>query len=153
MNEKTDDSDKVPEFFLEKDGITEKPEFSENLVRTDNKLEKKESPKKTTGFDMKFKVTIILIAVIGFTASAYVFSSEPFGELTDSVSISMIDKSQYIDNIDECLQKQTIGDITLNSFTQKWAFDFKEKITKAETNQELERIMNEFYTIVSHCKP
>mgnify|MGYP001365468856 FL=1 len=153
MNEKTDDSDKVPEFFLEKDGITEKPEFSENLVRTDNKPEKKEPQKKTTGFDMKFKVTIILIAVIGFTASAYVFSSEPFGELTDSVSISMIDKSQYIDNIDECLQKQTIGDVTLNSFTQKWAFDFKEKITKAETSQELERIMNEFYTIVSHCKP
>ena len=153
MNEKTDDSDKVPEFFLEKDGITKKPEFSENLVRTDNKLEKKESPKKTTGFDMKFKVTIILIAVIGFSASAYVFSSEPFGGLTDSISISMIDKSQYIDNIDECLQKQTIGDITLNSFTQKWAFDFKEKITKAETSQELERIMNEFYTIVSHCKP
>ncbi len=65
----------------------------------------------------------------------------------------MIDKSQYIDNIDECLQKQTIGDITLNSFTQKWAFDFKEKITKAETSQELEVLMNEFYTIVSHCKP
>ena len=102
---------------------------------------------------MKFKVTIILIAVIGFTASAYVFSSEPFGELTDSVSISMIDKSQYIDNIDECIQKQTVGDITLNSFTQKWAFDFKEKITKAETSQELEVLMNEFYTIVSHCKP
>lgn len=46
MNEKTDDSDKVPEFFLEKDGITKKPEFGENLVRTDNKPEKKESPKK-----------------------------------------------------------------------------------------------------------
>ena len=153
MNEKTDDSDKVPEFFLEKDGITEKPEFSENLVRTDNKPEKKEPPKKTTGFDMKFKVTIILIAVIGFSASAYVFSSEPFGEMTDSISISMIDKSQYIAQVDECVQNQTIGDITLNSFTQKWALDFKEKIEKAESNDELESIMNEFYTIVSHCKP
>ena len=110
MNEKTDDPDKVPEFFLEKDGITKKPEFSENLVRTDNKPEKKELFKKTTGFDMKFKVTIILIAVIGFSASAYVFSSEPFGGLTDSISISMIDKSQYIDNIDECLQKQMFED-------------------------------------------
>ena len=153
MNEKTDDSDKVPEFFLEKDGITEKPEFSENLVRTDNKPEKKEPQKKTTGFDMKFKVTIILIAVIGFSASAYIFSSEPLGDLTDTINISMIDKSQFIDQIDQCLEKQTIGDITLNSFTQKWAFDFKEKIAKAETNQELENLMNEFYTIVSHCKP
>ena len=153
MNEKTDDSDKIPEFFLEKDGIMKKPESSENLVRTDNKPEKKGTPKKTTGFDMKFKVTIIAIAVIGFTASAYVFSSEPMGDLTNTINISMIDKSQFIDQIDQCLEKQTIGDITLNSFTQKWAFDFKEKISKAETNQELERLMNEFYTIVSHCKP
>ena len=153
MNEKTDDSDKVPEFFLEKDGITEKPEFSENLVGTPNKPEKKESPKKTTGLDMKFKVTMILIAVIGFTASAYVFSSEPMGDLTDAINVSIVDKSQFIAQVDECVQNQTIGDITLNSFTQKWALDFKEKIEKAETNDELESIMNEFYVIVSHCKP
>ena len=153
MNEKTDDSDKVPEFFLEKDGITKKPEFSENLVRTTNKPEKKKSPKKTTGFDMKFKITIILIAIIGFTASAYVFSSEQMGDLTDAINVSIVDKSQFIAQIDECVQNQTIGDITLNSFTQKWAFDFKEKIEKAETNDELESIMNEFYVIVSHCKP
>ena len=153
MNEETDGSDKIPEFFLEKDGITKKPEFSENLVRTDNKPKKKELQKKTTGVDMRFKVTIIAIAVIGFTASAYVFSSEPMDELTGAISISMIDKSQFIGQIDQCLEKQTIGDITLNSFTQKWAFDFKEKISKAETNQELESLMNEFYTIVSHCKP
>ena len=153
MNEKTDDSDKIPEFFLEKDGITKKPESSENLVRTNTNPEKKESLKKTTGFDMKFKVTIIAIAVIGFTASAYIFSSEPMGDLTDTINISMMDKSQFIDQIDQCLEKQTIGDITLNSFTQKWAFDFKEKISKAETNQELESLMSEFYTIVSHCKP
>ena len=153
MNEETDSSDKIPEFFLEKDGITKKPEFSENLVRTDNKPKKKELQKKTTGVDMRFKVTIIAIAVIGFTASAYVFSSEPMGELTGAISTSMIDQSQFIDKIDQCLGKQTVGDITLNSFTQKWAFDFKEKISKAETNQELESLMDEFYTIVSHCKP
>ena len=153
MNEETDGSDKIPEFFLEKDGITKKPEYTENLVRTNTNPEKKESLKKTTGFDMKFKVTIILIAVIGFSASAYIFSSEPLGDLTDTINISMIDKSQFIDQIDQCLEKQTIGDITLNSFTQKWAFDFKEKISEAETNQELESIMSEFYTIVSHCKP
>ena len=150
MNEETDGSDKVPEFFLEKE---KKSESHDKLVRTDNKPEKKESPKKTAGFDMRFKVTIIAIAVIGFTASAYVFSSEPMDELTDAISIGMIDKSQFIDQVDQCVEKQTIGDITLNSFTQKWAFDFKEKISKAETNQELESLMSEFYTIVSHCKP
>ncbi len=150
MNDKTDDSDKIPEFFLEKE---KKSESNEKLVRTDNNTEKKKPYKKTTGVDMRFKVTIIAIAVIGFTASAYVFSSEPMGELTGAISISMIDKSQFIDKIDQCLGKQTVGDITLNSFTQKWGFDFKEKISEAENNQELERLMSEFYTIVSHCKP
>ena len=150
MNEETDGSDKIPEFFLEKE---KKSESNEKLVRTNNNPEKKKPYKKTIGFDMRFKVTIIAIAVIGFSASDYVFSSEPMGELTGAISISMIDKSQFIAQIDECVQNQSVGDITLNSFTQKWAFDFKEKISKAETNQELESLMNEFYTIVSHCKP
>ena len=150
MNEKTDNSDKIPEFFLERE---KKMESNEKLDRTDNNSEKMKPDGKTTGFDIRFKVTIIVIAIIGFSASAYIFSSEPFGELTENVGASILDKSQFIDQIDQCLQNQTVGDVTLNSFTQKWAFDFKEKISKAETNQELNSIMNEFYAILSHCKP
>jgi len=102
------------------------------------------------GINVKFTVGVIVIIVIGFSASAYFFSMNPF---TDSISMMMIDKSQYIEKMDECLSKQTIGGITLNSFTAKWVADFKEKIMKAETTEELESAMNEFYTIVSHCKP
>ena len=65
----------------------------------------------------------------------------------------MVDKSQYIEKIDQCLSEQTISGVTLNSFTAKWAADFKQKIMETETNQELENVMNEFYTIVSQCKP
>jgi len=102
------------------------------------------------GINVRFTVGVIVIIVIGFSASAYFFSMNPF---TDSISMMMIDKSQYIEKMDECLSKQTIGGITLNSFTAKWVADFKEKIMKAETTEELESTMNEFYTIVSHCKP
>jgi hypothetical protein len=102
------------------------------------------------GINVRFTVGVIVIIVIGFSASAYFFSMNPF---TDSISMMMIDKSQYIEKMDECLSKQTIGGITLNSFTAKWVADFKEKIMKAETTEELESAMNEFYTIVSHCKP
>ena len=105
------------------------------------------------GLNVKFTVAVIAIIIVGFSASAYIFSSQAFDGLTSSINMAVIDKSQYIEKIDNCLEIQTIGDITLNSFTQKWAFDFKEKIMKAESNEELERIMNEFYTIVSHCKP
>ena len=102
------------------------------------------------GLNVRFTVGVIVIIVVGFSASAYFFSMNPF---TDSISIMMVDKSQYIENIDQCLSEQTIGGITLNSFTVKWAADFKQKIMEAETNEELESTMNEFYTIVSHCKP
>ena len=102
------------------------------------------------GLNVRFTVGVIVIIVVGFSASAYFFSMNPF---TDSISIMMIDRSQYIEKIDQCLNEQTIGGVTLNSFTAKWTADFKQKIMEAETTEELENTMNEFYTIVSHCKP
>ena len=105
------------------------------------------------GLNVRFTVAVIAIIIVGFSASAYIFSSQAFDGLAGSINMAVIDKSQYIEKIDNCLEIQTIGDVTLNSFTQKWAFDFKEKIMEAESNEELENIMNEFYTIISHCKP
>ena len=105
------------------------------------------------GLNVRFTVGVIVIIVVGFSASAYFFSMNPLGEFTDSISIVTVDKSKYIEKIDQCLSEQTIGGVTLNSFTAKWAADFKQKIMEAETNEELESTMNEFYTIVSHCKP
>ena len=105
------------------------------------------------GLNVRFTVAVIAIIIVGFSASAYIFSSQALDGLTSSINMAVIDKSQYIEKIDDCLEIQTVGDVTLNSFTQKWAFDFKEKIMKAESGEELDGIMNEFYTIVSHCKP
>ena len=105
------------------------------------------------GLNVRFTVAVIVIIIVGFSASAYIFSSQTFDGLTTSINMTMIDKSKYIEKIGNCIETQTIGDVTLNSFTQKWAHDFKEKVMKAESNEELESIMNEFYTMVSHCKP
>ena len=103
--------------------------------------------------NVRFTVAVIAIIIVGFSASAYIFSSQAFDGLATSINMTMIDKSKYVEKIDNCLEIQTIGDVTLNSFTQKWAFDFKEKVMDAKSNEELESIMNEFYTMVSHCKP
>ena len=105
------------------------------------------------GLNVRFTVGVIVIIVVGFSASAYFFSMNPLGEFSDSISIVTVDKSKYIEKIDHCLSEQTVGGVTLNSFTAKWAADFKQKIMEAESNEELENTMNEFYTIVSHCKP
>ena len=84
------------------------------------------------GLNIRFTVGVIVIIVVGFSASAYFFSMNPF---TDSISMMMVGKSQYIENIDQCLSEQTIGGITLNSFTAKWVAEFKQKIMEAETNE------------------
>ena len=104
------------------------------------------------GLNVKFTVAVIVVVVVGFSVSAYIFSSQSFNGITTSIDMAMVDRSQYIEKIDDCVQSQTVGDVTLNSFAQKMAFDFKEKIKNAEP-RELENIMSEFYTIVSHCKP
>jgi hypothetical protein len=104
------------------------------------------------GLNVRFTVAVIAIIIMGFSASAYIFSSESIGELTDSVGIVMIDKSQYIEKIDECVSAQTVGNVALNSFTHKWAAEYKIKIQEANTPDEIDVLMNEFYTIVSSCK-
>ena len=102
--------------------------------------------------NVKFTAGVIAIVIVGFSVSAYVFSSQPLDDLTDSIDIMMIDKSQYIEKIDECVNVQSVGDVALNSFTHKWAAEYKIKIQEANTPDEIDVLMNEFYTIVSSCK-
>jgi hypothetical protein len=104
------------------------------------------------GLNVKFTIGVIVIIVVGFSASAYIFSSGSINELTGSVTMMTIDKSQYIEKINECLNEQTVENIALNSFTHKWAAEYKLKIQDAETPEKIETLMDEFYTIVSSCK-
>jgi hypothetical protein len=39
------------------------------------------------GINIRFTVGVIVIIVVGFSASAYFFSMNPLGEFTDSISI------------------------------------------------------------------
>ena len=51
------------------------------------------------GLNVRFTVAVIAIIIVGFSASAYVFSSQSFDGITASVDMAMIDKSQYIEKI------------------------------------------------------
>ncbi len=103
------------------------------------------------GINVKFTAAVIVVVIVGFSVSAYIFSSQPLDDLTDSIDIMMIDKSQYIEKIDECVNVQSVGDVALNSFTHKWAAEYKLKIQETETSDKMERLMDEFYAITS-CK-
>ena len=98
------------------------------------------------GINIKFTVAVIAVAVVGFTASAYFFSGQ---------SISgdwMFDKSKYIQEIDACLESQTLGDISLNSFATSILINLKHQAEAAESEEEIKEILDRLYKITS-CEP
>ena len=98
------------------------------------------------GINIKFTAAVIAVAVVGFTASAYFFSGQ---------SISgdwMFDKSQYIQKIDACLDSQSLGNISLNSFAKSFVINLKHQAEAAESEEEIKEILDRLYEITS-CEP
>ena len=98
------------------------------------------------GINIKFTAAVIAVAVVGFTASTYFFSRQ---------SISgdwMFDKSKYIQEIDTCLESQTLGDISLNSFATSILINLKHQAEAAESEEEIKEILDRLYEITS-CEP
>jgi len=97
------------------------------------------------GINVKFTVAVIAVAVIGFTASSYFFSTQP-------ISIDLFDKSAYIQEIDACLESQTLGEISLNSFAKNFITNLRAQAEAAESEEELKAIVDRLYEITS-CEP
>ena len=98
------------------------------------------------GINIKFTVTVIAVAVVGFAASSYFFSGQPIS------GDWMFDKSKYIQKIDVCLESQSLGDISLNSFAKQFVTNLKEQAETAESEEEVKEIINRLYTITD-CEP
>ena len=98
------------------------------------------------GINIKFTAAVIAVAVVGFTASSYFFSGQPIS------GDWMFDKSKYIQKIDACLESQSIGDISLNSFAKQFVATLKEQALEAESEEEVKDIVNRLYTITD-CEP
>ena len=98
------------------------------------------------GINVKFTIAVIAVAVIGFTASSYFFSGQPIS------GDWMFDKSKYIQKIDTCMESQTVGDISLNSFAKNFLTNLKAQAEAAESEEELKEIVDRLYEITS-CEP
>jgi len=96
--------------------------------------------------NVKFTVAVIAVVVIGFTTSSYFFSTQPIS--TDW----MFDKSKYIQEIDDCLELHSFGDISLNSFGKSFVTNLKQQAEAAQSEEEVKEIMNRLYD-VTNCKP
>ena len=98
------------------------------------------------GINIKFTAAVIVIAVVGFTASSYFFSTQPIS------GDWMFDKSQYIQKIDACLDSQSLGNISLNSFAKSFVTNLKHQAEAAESEEEIKEILDRLYEITS-CEP
>ena len=94
------------------------------------------------GINVKFTVAVIAVVVIGFTASSYFFSTQP-------ISIDLFDKSAYIQEIDACLESQTLGEISLNSFAKNFLTNLRAQAEAAESEEEIKKIVDRLYEITS----
>ena len=97
------------------------------------------------GINVKFTVAVITVVVIGFTASSYFFSTQP-------ISIDLYDKSKYIQQIDACLESQSIGDITINSLAKNFVANLKQQAEASQSEEEVKAIVDRLYEITS-CEP
>ena len=98
------------------------------------------------GINVKFTAAVIVVAVVGFTASSYFFSVQPIS------GDWMFDKSKYIQEIDACLEAQSFGDISINSFGKSFVENLKQQAEASQSEEEVKEIMNRLYDITS-CKP
>ena len=98
------------------------------------------------GINIKFTAAVIVVAVVGFTASSYFFSTQPIS------GDWMFDKSQYIQKIDACLDSQSLGNISLNSFAKSFVTNLKQQAVAAESEEEIKEILDRLYEITS-CEP
>ena len=98
------------------------------------------------GINIKFTAAVIAVAVIGFAASSYFFSGQPIS------GDWMFDKSKYMQKIDACLESQTSGNISLNSFATNFVTNLKEQAEAAESEDEIKGYLDKLYEITS-CEP
>ena len=98
------------------------------------------------GINVNFTVAVIAVVVIGFTASSYFFSTQPIS------GDWLFDRSKYIQEIDACLESQSLGNISLNSFAKNFLTNLKEQAEEAESEKELKAIVDRLYEI-TNCEP
>jgi hypothetical protein len=99
-----------------------------------------------------FVIIVVIIAVIVFSVSAFVFSDN---NITSSLSIPTqsgnLDKQGILNEIDRCANENLNGHMSINSFNTNMLMNLKQSAMNAETEKTLEGIRNTLYQ-VTDCK-
>ena len=104
--------------------------------------------------DKIFVIVLCSIAIIGFSASAYIFAQtdiiSDFGSITDNISAK---KAQIIDEVNRCINKNKVADdsVMLDSIENDLPSNLVNQVENANDAETLDRISKQIYNITA-CK-
>ena len=100
-----------------------------------------------------FPIIIIVVAIVGFSASAYFFSQTEI-TIENPISMEIQINNPVMKEIERCIEQNLAGEssIALNSFNTNMLLTLKETAMETEDEKELEQIKEKLYTL-TNCKP
>ena len=103
--------------------------------------------------DKVFPIIIAVVAIVGFSSSAYFFSQSDI-TIENPIAIEVQSKNSVMQEIESCIEQNLAGEssIALNSFNTNMLLTLKEAATEAENDDELEKIKQKLYTLTD-CRP
>ena len=103
--------------------------------------------------DKVFPIIIAIVAIIGFSSSAYFFSQSDI-TIESPIAIEVQSKNSVMQEIESCIEQNLAGEssIALNSFNTNMLLALKEAAIEADNDDELEKIKQKLYTL-TNCKP
>ena len=103
--------------------------------------------------DKGFLIIIAIVAIIGFSSSAYFFSQSDI-KIMSPIDKEIQSKNLLMQEIESCIEQNLAGEssIALNSFNTNMLLTLKEAAIEADNDEELEKIKQKLDTL-TNCKP
>ena len=103
--------------------------------------------------DKVFPIIVAVVAIIGFSSSAYFFSQSDI-TIENPIAIEIQSKNSVMQEIESCIEQNLAGEssIALNSFNTNMLLTLKEAAIEADNDEELEKIKQKLYTL-TNCRP
>ena len=103
--------------------------------------------------DKVFPIIVAVVAIIGFSSSAYFFSQSDI-TIESPIAIEIQSKNSVMQEIESCIEQNLAGEssIALNSFNTNMLLTLKEAAIEADNDDELEKIKQKLYTLTD-CRP
>ena len=100
-----------------------------------------------------FPIIVIVVAIIGFSSSAYFFSETNI-TIESPISMEFQNNSSLMQEIESCIEQNLAGEssVALNSFNTNMLLTLKQTAMETDDEKELEQIKQKLYTL-TNCEP